>query len=177
MGKGRGFCNFLLALIIIIISICLILLTISWWYAIADVVKGKNNSTQPDWLVITLCVISALVLIIVGVCGILAAILKKEMFLLCFAAANVAMWIFMMIQLIVYYVAFYECQKNRETESFLPDSFSRICDPGLDDESIWIPLIIAVALNTIGCTAAYLLCCRVRDTGAKEKKDDKGNYY
>jgi len=172
-GKGDAFTT-VLVIIIIICCVCLILLTIGYWLTIANTQDSSEQVSSPG-LVIAVAVVSAVLLIILAIIGFFAAIKKNAQWLCCFAASNAAMWVFTMIQLVVFYYAFRTCQKNRDFDSGLPGLFNTVCDPGFDDIRLWIPSFCALGVTSCACTAAYILCIHVKDDDGDSK--EAKNYY
>jgi len=172
MAKA-GLLNFVLMIIILVICAFLILLTIPYWVIIHDI---DSNHLHSSGLNIASYVISAVVLMIIAVFGIIGAIKRSETLLLCFGTANVIMWIASFIQTCLYFVTFKDCQDDDGKYPGALKPYNSVCDPRLEDNWLWVPSIILLWVNICAFVSAYLLCIRTKR--AKESGEGgEGSYY
>eukprot|EP01121_Diplochlamys_sp_Union-15-3_P006792 TRINITY_DN1731_c0_g1_i2.p1 TRINITY_DN1731_c0_g1~~TRINITY_DN1731_c0_g1_i2.p1 ORF type:complete len:171 (+),score=14.21 TRINITY_DN1731_c0_g1_i2:86-598(+) len=155
-AKGIGLVDIILMIIIFVVAAVLILITIAFWV-------GLHDSSDRTTLQIVLYVVSAVLLYILAVVGIIGAIKRHEGCLYCFAACLVAMWIYMVIIVSLLYYAYRDCEDKGIEDSSLPDVFDNICEKGVEDKLIFIPYLVIMGVASCGCAAAYLLCLRHKD--------------
>eukprot|EP01123_Difflugia_compressa_P008764 TRINITY_DN2704_c0_g1_i1.p1 TRINITY_DN2704_c0_g1~~TRINITY_DN2704_c0_g1_i1.p1 ORF type:complete len:175 (+),score=23.90 TRINITY_DN2704_c0_g1_i1:40-564(+) len=162
-----GFFGKVLAIFTILFGICYMVLTIPYWVAISDSVSG--NKTASDGVSIALWILSALVLFIVGFCGVFGSCRESEKCLHMFAVINIVLWILGMIQLALYYITLQRCgEKVRLWEGSWFDS---ICEAKVNDLWLWIPNLITQFINACAACTAIGMKKKIEN---KKPADSKG---
>eukprot|EP01125_Pyxidicula_operculata_P009848 TRINITY_DN3245_c0_g1_i2.p1 TRINITY_DN3245_c0_g1~~TRINITY_DN3245_c0_g1_i2.p1 ORF type:complete len:172 (+),score=19.69 TRINITY_DN3245_c0_g1_i2:37-552(+) len=158
MWDGLDLFGKVLAVGVIIAGGCYLFLTIPYWYAIQNSVETNTPSNDGDRaLAIVLWVASGLVLCVVGICGLYASIKMHESCLQQFSMVNIIMWIFGLLQLILFYVTLNHCKEDPPL--FAGNPAATICTQQVDDLWFWIPNVLLMFFNAcaacVGCGMKY----------------------
>lgn len=144
-------------IIVIVTAICLVILTIPYWIALDYAID------HDDWAWVILDILSAVFMIILAIIGIVGALKPPgRLLLIIYAIGMIAMFIFILIQLIINLINYEECDDrtaylficNYELGKYLP------------------PTIIMMIVTLVGGLAALFL--------RKERDDPSANagaYY
>mmetsp|Transcript_17960 Transcript_17960/g.19994 ORF Transcript_17960/g.19994 Transcript_17960/m.19994 type:complete len:175 (+) Transcript_17960:46-570(+) len=147
--------------------ICLgLLFFILFILLLADVFDGDTVDTI--FACITFILLTAL-----GIIGMYGAINRGKQWLLFYAIANFIAWLIGFIQVVLYYVAFKECQDEEKLESSLWDLFDRACDENIGDAWLWFPSLGLLLLHTFGFFGAFFSFTCLK----KESKPLTENFY
>jgi len=150
--SALGGSGLVLCIIVIILAILVILATIPYWVYIHLTVTGTATSGTSTTL--ALYILSAAVLVLVGVCGLWGSIRYWAKMLEVFAMVNGAMFVVVGVQLALTYVTWLDCLNNNQ--QYFPNSiFQSICDESTADQWYWIPQVIILFINLCG---AFMGC-------------------
>jgi uncharacterized membrane protein len=144
----------------LIIFTCIILLLLSgfYWYYFKTAL-----SNGPDWSAVIVDIISAVLLILLSIAGIIGIVKKNETIISNFNASMVIIFLFTLAQLIVTIYSSQNCTDK--------NIFSFIC--GMSSSTAWLywfPMACMVVDSLIGFSFGFYLVRLWR-------KDDPGNYY
>lgn len=147
---------FIYKIVVIVTAICIILLTIPYW------IHLNYASHEKDWVWVALDVISAVLMIVLGVIGIIGALKSGRILLLIYAIGMICMFIFILIQMIINLVNYRTCD-NKDLIIFT-------CN--YNEGSYLAPTILMLIITLVGGIAAILLRKQI-------VADDKpsGSYY
>jgi len=126
---------------VIVTAICLIILTIPYWIDLND------NNVNQDWTWVALDVVSAVLMIILAVIGIVGALKSGRTLLLIYAIGMLCMFIFILVQLIVNIVIYQTCDDTI--------AYVFTCDYGL--AQYLAPTILMLIVTICGGIFAILL--------------------
>jgi len=147
-------------LLTIIAAILVGLCSIPFW------VYLKYAVDQSNWVDVALYVISGVVLIIIAIVGLIGVFKKSRYLLLLFIIALILMAIFVLIQLIIFFVNYHSCDVDNGDKT-VSDLFP--CDFNVG--AYLAPTIIIIAIFLIGAFVAIML------RRAYEDAPGGGSYY
>lgn len=159
-----------LAVLTIIFGIFLLILSFPYFVAIAQLFTngGVSNSSDSNWILnLVLWILSALVLLIVGTCGIVGSLKEDPRCLHSFGVCNIVMWVLGLIILILYYVALTQCGNQT-----LPPPFDSVCDAAVDDLWLWVPSIVAQFVSACAACTALGMKLKMEASGSGDPKTD-----
>jgi len=139
---------FIYKIIVIVTAICLVILTIPYWIAL------NYSADHHDWVWVVLDALSAIFMIILAIIGIVGALKPPgRLLLLIYAIGMIAMFIFILIQLIINLIEYQQCD-DRVAYLF-------ICNYDLG--KYLPPTIIMMIITLVGGIAAILLRREIED--------------
>eukprot|EP01123_Difflugia_compressa_P001407 TRINITY_DN11622_c0_g1_i1.p1 TRINITY_DN11622_c0_g1~~TRINITY_DN11622_c0_g1_i1.p1 ORF type:complete len:169 (-),score=23.92 TRINITY_DN11622_c0_g1_i1:175-681(-) len=147
----------ILAILVICFAVVFLLLTIPYYVAISDA-NARNVLNVTDCI---LWVISILLLCCVAGCGFVGSFKEMERCLLVFAMANIVLWVFGLIQMVIIYITEENCY---DRPLFEGNPFDNMCEQDLDDLWYWIPNIILMFVNACAAFAACGMRHKVMET-------------
>jgi len=91
---------------VLVTAVFLVLLTIPYW------VQLDFSDQEQDWVWVAIDVISAILMIILAIIGVLGALKRSRYLLLIYAIGMICMFIFILIQLIINLIMYHDCNSN-----------------------------------------------------------------
>eukprot|EP01126_Amoeba_proteus_P066329 TRINITY_DN9570_c0_g1_i1.p1 TRINITY_DN9570_c0_g1~~TRINITY_DN9570_c0_g1_i1.p1 ORF type:complete len:170 (-),score=16.72 TRINITY_DN9570_c0_g1_i1:128-637(-) len=158
----------ILAFGVIFTGVCFMLLTIPYWIS---VVQLSDSDTDFKAVKISLAVISAVLLFLLAICGIVGTFRKNVFCLKQYGCINIVMWLFTFILVILQYVTVTSCDTNN---IFAETAFGGICDSS-NDYLYWVPSLFILYLSSCAAFSGCGLCWKLKRN--KPQEAGYGEYF